>query len=54
MKIEDVVSGALEVFSGVPQDSVLGSLLFFIYINDIAKIGKPPVKLKLVAGDCLI
>jgi hypothetical protein len=46
------LSEEVRVMSGVPQGSLLGSLLFLAYINDIWRNIEP--KIRLFADDCII
>ena len=50
--IEGCVSGWLPVTSGVPQGTILGPLLFLLYINDIAY--NLTSKVALFADDCVL
>ena len=52
--LEGSSSNTIPVESGVPQGSVLGPILFLIYINDLAIGLSPGTKCRLFADDCLL
>ena len=47
-------SSSTDVLSGVPQGTVLGPLLFLLYVNDIGDKVLPGSSIKLFADDCLL
>ena len=51
--LDGVTSSIAPVVSGVPQGSVLGPLLFIIYINDLPQHIKHS-KVRLFADDCVL
>ena len=50
--VDGISSSSVSVLSGVPQGTVLGPLLFLIYINDIASDVSSSIR--LFADDCIL
>ena len=52
MVVDGKTSDTAEVMSGVPQGTVLGPMLFLMYINDIAE--NINSNIRLFADDCVV
>lgn len=52
VRVRSALSGTKEIFSGVPQGSILGPLLFNLYVNDIPTL--PTTDVALYADDTAV
>ena len=51
VRIREAISSDKEVLSGVPQGSILGPLLFLVYIADLPRVVSPETLIRLFADD---
>ena len=52
--VDGEVSKSAPVISGVPQGTVMGPLLFLLYINDMPEVVSEGTFIRLFADDCLV
>ena len=52
--IDGSTSDSVDVKSGVPQGTVMGPLLFLLFLNDLPQVVDPGTQVHLFADDCLI
>ena len=52
--VDGSTSSQASVLSGVPQGTVMGPLLFLLFINDLPSVVDPHTQVRLFADDCLV
>ena len=52
--VDGSMSSQASVLSGVPQGTVMGPLLFLLFINDLPSVVDPHTQVRLFADDCLV